>query len=427
MMQRRIVLILAACFAATIQTGFAQEELRDDRQVLEREASNQQTMSENAYKRLGAIHDLMGENLNAEAMENAKALLGNTRLNNYEKALIYQTIGFIHANKNELKPAIEYFEKSIAENALTPDAQQGMLYSLASLYMSQEEFRKAISTAREWFKYEAEPKGDAYMLIGSSFAQMKEYGNALPYVQKAISIAEKPQEPWYQLELAIHFEEKQVARAVPLLQKMIQFWPDKESYWETLYGAHLQLEQDKDALSTLMVAYRKGLIAEEDKLLNLVRLNLFLTIPYTAGEILAKEMKAGRIEKTRKNLELLQSAWTSSQEYDKALAIMSELGRMTGDPAFAIDQAKIYNELADWDNVIKSANIALEQGYKKQGEAQLLIGTAYSELGQYQRALQAFRAAEQVGTAEQSKNAKAWIGFVNDRLKIATPVAATTG
>ncbi|MFK8053224.1 MAG: tetratricopeptide repeat protein [Woeseiaceae bacterium] len=424
MIKKFMMVSVAIATAVFSTTAFAQDELRDDRVVLERETGNQQTMSENAYKRLGAIHELMGENQNAEAMEKSKALMANTRLNGYEKALIFQTIGFIHANQNELTKAIEYFEKSIAENALTPDSQQGMLYSLASLYMSQEQFRKAISTAREWFKYEAEPEGDAYMLIGSSFAQLEDYKSALPYVKKAISLSDKPQEPWYQLELAIYFELKQVAKAVPLLQKMIQYWPDKESYWDTLYGAHLQLEQDQPALSTLMVAYRKGLVEEEDKLLNLVRLNMFLEIPYTAGEILSAELAKGRIERTKKNLELLQSAWTAAQDYPRALNIMTELGKMTGDPTYAIDQAKIYNELTDWENVIKFANVALEQGYAKKGEAHLLIGTAYSELGQFRQSLRAFEAVEGVGNAEERANAKAWIGFVNDRLKMNAPVAS---
>ncbi|MEN7341523.1 MAG: tetratricopeptide repeat protein, partial [Pseudomonadota bacterium] len=186
MLQKSLLITVAAFALAASLDVVAQEELRDDREVLERDNGRQQTMTEGAYKRLGAIHELMGENKNTEAMEKAKAMMGSSRLNAYERALIYQTVGFIYANQSNYKEAITYFEKAIDENALTPDAQQGMLYSLAGLYLSQEQFRKAISTAREWFKYEAEPPGDAYMLIGSSFAQLEEYKNALPYVEIAL-------------------------------------------------------------------------------------------------------------------------------------------------------------------------------------------------------------------------------------------------
>ena len=257
--------------------AFAQEELNDDREVVERDVKTQ-AMSEPVYKRLSAIHELMGEGNNAEALQRAKAMEDNGRLNAYERALIFQTIGFIYANDNKIAEAITYFEKSIAQNALTPDAQQSMLYSLASLYQAEGKFRKAIEVAREWFRYEAEPKAEAYMMIGNSFAQLEEYKNALPYVQKAVALSEKPQESWYQLELAIYFETKQIEKAVPLLQKMIQYWPDKANYWETLSSTHMRLGQDRDALSTMMVAYRKGLTDTQDKVLNLVRLNLFLQL-----------------------------------------------------------------------------------------------------------------------------------------------------
>ncbi len=402
---------------------FAQDELNEDREIVEREVKAQ-SMSETVYKRVSAIHDLMGEGQNAEALKRAEDLEQKSRLNDYERAMVYQTIGFLHANENSIKKAISYFEKSIAENALTTQAQQGMLYSLASLYQAESQYRKAIDTAREWFRYEAEPKPDAYMLIGYSFAQLEEYRNALPYVQKAVALAPKPQESWYQLELAIYFETKQMAKAIPLLEKMIQLWPDKANYWETLSSTHMQLGHDRDALSTMMVAYRKGLVVKQDKIINLVRLNMFLEIPFTAGTILDEQLSAGVVERDKKHLEILQSAWTAAQEYDKALAVMAELGELTDDPKYAIDSAKIYNELARWEDVITSATTALDRGYDKRGEANLLIGTAYSELGRYRDSIAAFRAAEENGTAEERRNARAWIGFVNDRMKMDAPVAS---
>ena len=71
--------IIGSCLLT--QTSIAQEELSDDREVLEREVKGQ-AMSEPVYKRLSAIHELMGEDQNAEAMQRAIVLLENGRLNN---------------------------------------------------------------------------------------------------------------------------------------------------------------------------------------------------------------------------------------------------------------------------------------------------------------------------------------------------------
>lgn len=418
----RVFLTFAVAIGATLAlsgVAGAQEELSDNRQVEERKEPVT-TMSEAVYRRLEAIHELIGNGEGAEALQRCNAMLEKSRLTDYERALILQAAGFVHAGADRFPQAITYFEKSLALNSLPTQAQQGMLYSLSGLYASQEQFMKAIETARQWFKYEPDPKAEAYMLIGSSFSQLERYTDALPYVKKAIEKKDTPQESWYQLEMAIYFETKQVAKAVPLLQKMIQLWPDKRQYWETLSGAHMELGQDRQALSTSMVAYRKGLTDEEKKILNLVRLNMFLEIPYTAGQILSDEMAAGRVERTQDHLDLLEQAWTAAQEYDKALEVMGELGELTGDAEYAIRQAKIYNELTRWEDVVAAANRAIDQGYDDKGEAYLLIGTAYSEMGRLRDSLAAFKQAEDTGDADQRRNARAWIGFVNDRLKIAS-------
>ena len=62
-------------------------------------------------------------------------------------------------------------------------------------------------------------------------------------------------------------------------------------------------------LATLMLAYKNGLVTEEKKIMQVVRLNMFLEIPYAAGVILETEMERGRIERTEKNLDLMLSAW----------------------------------------------------------------------------------------------------------------------
>ena len=170
----------------------------------------------------------------------------------------------------------------------------------------------------------------------------------------------------------------------------------------------------------MMVAYRKWMITEEEKLLSLVRLNMFLDIPFTAGQILSEGMSAGQLERNKKSLTLLEQAWTAAQEYDIALLVLSELGELSCDPEYSFRQAKIYNELTRWEEVVASANRALERGYEDAGEAYLLIGTAYSEMGRLRASLAAFKQAEDSGTADQRRNARAWIGFVNDRLKIAS-------
>jgi len=372
------------------------------------------TMGELAYKRLSKIHELMGEDRYDEALTEI-GKMENMRLNDYEKALMWQTYGFIYSARGDFGRAIDYFERSLAEDALSTQAQQGMLYSLAGLYQSEGRYEDAIETMRSWFRYAEEPDAGAYILVAGSFAELERYGEALPCVQLAIETADKPREPWYQLELAIHMEEDDYRAAAGVLRTLIRLWPDKRRYWETLSGVYLELKEDQLALATMMAAYNRGLITDGAKILNLVRLNLYLDSPYVAGRILARGIEEGAVEGDADNLNLLRSAWTSAKEYDRAVAVIDRLGQLTGDPKYYMDKASILNEQARWEAAIAASRQALDAGTETPARAWLLMGMAYTELDRLGEALQAFDRVRETGDAKERQNAAAWIAFVRDR------------
>ncbi|MDX1517036.1 MAG: hypothetical protein R3288_09370, partial [Woeseiaceae bacterium] len=89
-------MVIALALAADIVT--AQEELNDNRTIKEhREPS--QVMTEPVYRRLGAVHELMGEGDFSKALADLEKL-NKIPLNAHEQALIDQTFGFIHIQQN---------------------------------------------------------------------------------------------------------------------------------------------------------------------------------------------------------------------------------------------------------------------------------------------------------------------------------------
>jgi tetratricopeptide (TPR) repeat protein len=415
MMSRLLIATLLTAMALAGAPALAQEV--PEAGTAEREEKNV-SMSEPVYRKLSAVHELMGENELDEAMDRLRSLL-DSRLNDYERALVLQSIGFVYSQRGDYGPAIDYFEQCIELDALPNIAQQGMLYSLASLYASQEEFRKTIDTLTTWFKYEQEPKADAYMLMASAYAELEEYLNALPWVQKAIELSEEPKESWYQLELAIYFETKQYEAAIPHLQEMVAIWPDTLRYWETLSSAYMQVNKDAEALAALTLAYKRGLVEEERQLLNLVKLNLFLEIPFKAGEILEREMAAGRIETNMDNLELLLSAWTSAREFDRAIAVIDRLAPQAEDGEYYLQKAQLLAEKSEWQQAMEAARQAIDKGgLDKPGTAWLLVGSSAAELGRFDVAERAFREARNFDD-QSRRNAESWLAYVADRRQVA--------
>ncbi|MCZ6500481.1 MAG: tetratricopeptide repeat protein [Gammaproteobacteria bacterium] len=381
----------------------------------------QTAMDERTYRRLSVVHELLGNSELDQAMQKLQVLVAKGGFTPYEQSQIEQTFGFILAQlggKDNYDRAIPHFEKAISLDALPDAAQKGMMYSLASLYASQGRYQETINMMMRWLCIEKEPPGAALILIGSSYAQIEKYREALPWVKNAIeSQPEKPVEGWYQLELAMFYELAQYQNAANILKIVVSYWPDKARYWEMLAGAYQELRQDGNALAAMMLAYRKGLLEKGDRLLNLVRMNLFLENPYTAGLILDTEINRGRIQGTQKNLELLLGAWTAAREFDKAISVIDRLGPMSDNGEFYFQKAQLFMEKTNWREVVNAADMAIEKGgLKNVCSAYLMKGVANAEMDRYAAADTALNRASRSSCKRNTRQqAEGWKSYVADR------------
>ena len=422
---RTLGLFALVAVLAAPSTGWAQQEQQcEGPEGVERKERGS-LIGERTFRRLSAIHEQLGENQYADALKGLRALESGN-LNDYESAMINQTFGYVYAAQGKYDEAIPYFEKALQSDALPNAGHFGLMYSLAQLYAGQEKHQRTVDLMLEYLKFQCDPPPQAYIALGSSYASLNRYNDALPYVRKAIEKAgDKAQESWYLLELAIYFEQKDFPSASRLLTAMIAKWPEKLKYWEMLSGAYQEQQKDLDALAALMVAYRKGLLYEvpgdqiEKKILNVVRMNIFVEVPFVAGEILEKEMAAGRIKADEKNLGLLLNAWTQAREFDRAVATIDRLAPMKPDGELFLQKAQLLAEKSDWAGTIEAARQAIEKGnLKKPGGAYLLIGIAANEMKDWQQALDALKEARKYDENTR-RQASDWIKFVEDRMAVA--------
>ena len=409
---------LLAALAMLATSAWAQEELSEDRQIKKHKEVTQ-AMSEPVYRRLGAVHELLGANDYQKALTDLEKL-ARVPMNRHDESLVQQTFGFIYIQLDRPQDALVAFEKSLEIGMLPGSVIQGLRYSLAGLYAAEGQYQKSIDTMRLWFEYEEDPKAEAYMMIASAYAELEKLENALPYVRKAISKAEKPNENWYMLELAIHIEANRYREGADVLRRMLAIWPERPRLWDMLASINLELGNDREALDVMMVAYNSGYLNEESKILPVVQLNMLLDIPHVAGSILESELANGTVEETKKNLDMLLSAWIDAREYDKAVVVIDKLGEMTGDGKYFMQKASIHNEQGDWEGAASAARQAIDAGVEDPTDAYMLAGTAYTEMDRYQDALDAFRRAKESGDSKERANADSWIAFVEEKIQLRT-------
>jgi tetratricopeptide (TPR) repeat protein len=292
--------------------------------------------------------------------------------------------------------------------------------ALAQLYASREEWQKSINMMNEYLRYQAEPTPEDRIMMGQNYAQLQRYRDALPWVRGAIQGAgAKALESWYQLELAIHFELKDYRAALDVLRVLVARWPNKLRYWEMMAGAHQELNQDVDALAALMTAYNGGLVTDQAKILNLVRMSMYVELPFQAGQILDRAIEQGTVEPTAQNLRLLLQAWTGAREYDRAGQVIDRLAPMTGEGDLFMQKARLMLEQNQWQQTIDAARQAVELGnVSSPGGAWLMIGIAAMELGNLRESRQAFQKAQEFD-ANTRRQAREWQRFVEDRIQVA--------
>ncbi|HRP87250.1 MAG TPA: hypothetical protein PLS34_07000 [Gammaproteobacteria bacterium] len=376
-------------------------------------------MGERAYRRFDTIQQLYSENKYQETLTAVQNYLA-TDLNPYERAMGEQIYGFVLISLDRLDEAVPRFEKAIELNALPNNAHFNMMRSLAQLYASREEWQKSIDMMTQYLRYQPTPSPEDSIMMAQNYAQMNRYRDALPWVDRAIAEGgAKAQESWYQLKLAIYFELKDYRGALPVLRILVSRWPNKLTYWETLAGAHQELNQDADALAALMTAYDGGLITTQPKLLNLVRMSMYLDLPYQGGQILARAMEAGQVEANAANLRLLLQAWTSAREYNRAGAVIDRLAPLTGEGDLFVQKARLMMEQNQWQATVDAARQAIELGnVDKPGAAWLMIGIAEMELDNLREARRAFQQAQEYD-ANTRRQAREWQRFVEDRIQVA--------
>lgn len=412
-MQRRLralgsSIAAAALAVCALSVAPVHEAAAQNAQKKERKAAG--TLSEATYRQLERIHDLIGKNQNAEALSKSEGLL-NRVSNDYEKAVIRQTMAFIYISQNNYKAAIAAFEEALSLDALPQQPYEQMLYNVAQLYFQDGQTDKAIERMEHYFReVTTEPPADAHILLASAYSDRKRFRDALPQVDKALEKSKEPKESWLQLKLALHYELKQFPQCAEVLVRLIALVPAKEDYWKQLSSILFEIKRDKESLAVLALAARQQFLDTEGEIRNLANIYLLLDIPYKAAEVLENGLERGILKADEKTLSLTGDAWTMAREYDKAEAVLRRAAAKASDGEIFYRLGQIYVEDERWAEAIETLAQAQSKGVKKMGEAAYLEGVAAFQSGNRQRAVASLRKAQRYD--ESRNNATQWLTHI---------------
>jgi tetratricopeptide (TPR) repeat protein len=316
------------------------------------------------------------------------------RLNSYEQALVNQTLGYVAASQENFAEAAERFAAALALEALPEGAQVSTRFNLAQIYMMLERWDEAIATFNKWFQEVETPNSLGYYMLAVAYYQSGDLDKAFKPATQAVEMATTPKEAWVRLLLALYMEKKQYREALPLVEKLVSLYP-KKPYW---------------------MAYQEGFLTEDKELRRLAQMYLFHDLPFRAATVLDRAIEEEKVESDTKALELLGNCWLAAREYDRALGPLERAAEVSEDGELFLRLGRVYIQREEWDKAAEELNKALQKGnLEEPGNVHLLLGIAVYNQKRLGSARRSFVRA--LDFEESSKNAQQWLRVIDREME----------
>ncbi|MCC6207827.1 MAG: tetratricopeptide repeat protein [Gammaproteobacteria bacterium] len=372
-------------------------------------APAQNGMTPKVYEEVSAINKLMVENRNEDAATRLNALLDTGNLSEYEQAVSQQLLGYAHLGSNKTKPAITAFESALALGALPDDVTLTVTTALAQACLDIRDFACARRHIDAILAQEASPTPDFLAVAAYIYFELREFSRAEELALKAIASSDKPQENTYQILLSVYREQNAYTKAESLLRDILARYPENTSYWQ--YLSYVLFEQDKnhEALASLMLAYRLGLLKGDD-LECIVGLHANLGIPEKAARLLGEWLASGTLEPTTERIFLEGRLWIRARETETAKQVLTRAAESAPNGQIALLLGKLHYQNDEWNEAEQYLSRALDKGSldNETSEARYLLGISAYQNGNRDVAAAALKAAS--NDSRFSDSARYWLG-----------------
>ncbi len=372
-------------------------------------------MTEQTYNRMNEAFEMIGE----EEYDAAYGELDNlrkARMSDFEKASVEQAMGFITAQREQYEAAIGHFSEAVRLNQLPNQTHFEMILQIAQLYNVLERYDEALEQLDFWFcisTEEAKKVAEVWVLKASLHLQKDDFREALSAMNQAIDIAENVPESWYRLKLGILLELEEYRLAVDVAKILIEISPDRKEYWSQLSGIYMELDEDRNSMATLQLAYRRGLLDRGSEFTQLAGLLQQANAPRLAAEVMQDGLERGFIERTANNWQMTAGAWYEARELDRSLEAYEQAGELSDSGKIDFQRASIMTAEENWQGTLDAATRALQKGdltRSQEGTAHLLVGMARFNLDNLDQAEQAFIRASNYGTLQSA--AREWLNHI---------------
>lgn len=354
-----------------------------------------------------------------EVAQDAEKALKAVKGNPYATSLLLQQLAAHAIKADDHGKAIGYYQRLLNEKTLAGPALQPVRYNLAQLYYAAGKYKNAIATMKEYLKEGGGATAESWVLLGGAYVQLKQFDLATRPLQSAIEQIDggkqKPEhEDWFRLLLAVYFNTNNDKAARQLLERMTRNYPDKLEYWQQLASLQLKAKQRHQALASVEMAYRFGLLQEESDLQQFVSLFASAGAPFYGANLLEGWIKDGSLPAHAEQYVQLAALWQQARQAQKAAEALDQALAQKGQGSWWLQLGQIRLDSRQWRQAEMALSTAIKLGGlgRNADEAYLALGLARYQQRNFNGARNAFTEA---GKFKNSKTVAAqWLKYLDD-------------
>lgn len=336
-------------------------------------------------------------------------------------------LGFMAYEGDDYKEATKYFDEVSGEEKY----KEKLSYFQADMNFKLGNFQKAIDLGQAAMSKSNElEKSELNKIIGESYFNLKQYGKAIPYLEKYAGKKGKwNNTDFYQLGYA-YYEQKEYEKAISQFNKIIEGkdFVAQNAYYH-LGLAYLNTGKKQEALNAFKNASEMDFNAQiqEDAALNYAKLsyeigNAYQTVPGILLDFLKKYPNNSSKAEVEK---LLVDSYISSKNYKEALILLEK--NKTPENKLAYQKVlfyrglELYNE-SNYAEALKMFNGAVKEQKNPEVTARATFWKAECEYlaDDFQSALISYKQFAGLPAAKQTdeyKNINYNIGYTYFKLK----------
>ena len=353
-----------------------------------------QSVTRPTFRALEEVQLMMEAEQFAEAVVQLEALAIETEKNPYDFVLTSQYLAHASVMLGDQARARSALEAALAIESMPDDLRSSMNLFYGTILVGDEEYELAREVLAEWFAQAELPTASQIFSYGYAVYMAGDVEASQPLVARAISESVNAPESWYQLFYRILFDQKKYEAGEEVLKGMLTRGPTNEGTWRLLASHYLQLEESREGLAALMVAYSNELLETDSDLKQIVALWGYIDAPDKGARLLEEWLTTEKLERDADTLKQLGNLWLMARERENAMSVLQQAAELSPDGRTYEMLGGIHFEEEEWGEAFTAYSSAVRIGDLEEPlRTSLLAGISAYRDGNYDDAKEALEVA----------------------------------